>query len=50
MMQTTQLELQMDWKPKIKISSENRVKYDKILSANNMQHSNLTWEEIAGLF
>jgi len=49
-MQTIQLELQSHLKPKVKTSSKNKVKCDKILPANNMQHSNFTWEDIAGLF
>jgi len=49
-MQTKQLELQSLVKPKVKKSSKNKVKYDQIFFVNNLQHSNFTWEDIAGLF
>jgi len=34
---------------KKKISSKNLVKYNKIFSVNNIHHSDLKWEDIAGL-
>lgn len=48
-MQIIELEEQNNLKPKTKISSKNLVKYNKIFSANNIHHSNLKWEDIAGL-
>jgi len=48
MMQTIELEPSPP-KSKTKISSKNYVKHTKIISTNNMQHSNLKWEDIAGL-
>jgi len=48
-MQTIELEEQNNWKPKTKISSKNLVENNKIFSSNNIHHSNLKWEDIAGL-
>ena len=48
-MQIIELKEQNNWKPKTKISSKSYVKYTKIFSANNIHHSNLKWEDIAGL-
>ena len=47
-MQTIELEPSPS-KSKAKISSKNHMKCT-ILSKNNIQHSNLKWEDIAGLY
>ena len=43
------IELEPSPSSKTKINSKSYVKYTKIISTNNMQHSNLKWEDIAGL-
>ena len=48
-MQIIELKEQNNRKLKTKISSKDLVENDKIFSANNIHHSNLTWEDIAGL-
>jgi len=50
MMQTMKVELQSHLKPKVKTSVKKKVKHNQIFFVNNLQHSNLTWEDVAGLF